>query len=172
MMRGGGQEGGRRSGTENVASIVGLGKAAALMRELLETDGHAGMQGLRDHLEARLVNEIEGVRLNGSREHRAGNIVHASFDRCEAAGLLILLDEAGVECSAGSACMTGKQQPSHVQKAMGMSDKQARSSLRISLSILSTREEVDAAAEAVKKAVEKLRKVQGGGVGPVMVYGG
>lgn len=172
MMRGGGQEGGRRSGTENVASIVGLGKAAALMREQLEADGYAGMQDLRDHLEDRLVNEIEGVRLNGSREHRAGNIVHASFDRCEAAGLLILLDEAGVECSAGSACMTGKQQPSHVQKAMGISDEQARSSLRLSLSILSTREEVDTAAEAVKKAVEKLRKIQGGGVGPVVVYGG
>ncbi|MDA0766789.1 MAG: cysteine desulfurase family protein [Verrucomicrobia bacterium] len=172
MLRGGGQEGGRRSGTENVASIVGLGKAAALMREGLERDGHAEVRRLRDHFEERLVGEIEGVRLNGSREHRAGNIVHASFERCEAAGLLILLDEAGVQCSAGSACMTGKQQPSHVQKAMGYSDERARSSLRISLSIFTSAEEVDAAVEAVRKAVAKLRSVQGGGVGPVVVYGG
>jgi cysteine desulfurase len=99
--------------------------------------------------------------------------VHASFDGCEAAGLLILLDEAGVQCSAGSACMTGKQQPSHVQKAMGISDERARSSLRISLSIFTTDEEVEAAADAVAKAVAKLRSVQGPpGVGPVMVYGG
>ncbi|MDE0827190.1 MAG: cysteine desulfurase family protein [Akkermansiaceae bacterium] len=171
MMRGGGQEGGRRSGTENVASIVGLGKAAAMMREGLEKDGHVEMRRLRDHFEDRLVEEIQGVLLNGSREHRAGNIVHASFESCEAAGLLILLDEAGVQCSAGSACMTGKQQPSHVQKAMGFSDDRAKSSLRISLSILTTREEVDQAVEAVKKAVAKLRSVQGGGVGPVVIYG-
>ena len=87
-------------------------------------------------------------------------------------GLLILLDEAGVHCSAGSACMTGKQQPSHVQKAMGFSDEQARSSLRISLSIFTTDEEVEEAASAVAAAVTKLRSVQGPpGVGPVVVYG-
>lgn len=172
MLRGGGQEAGRRSGTENVASIVGLGRAARLMREGLEDDGHAALAALRDHFERRLAEEVEGVTFNGSREHRAGNIIHASFADCEAAGLLILLDEAGVQCSAGSACMTGKQQPSHVQKAMGLTDAQARSSLRISLSLFTTREEVDTAVEALKKAVAKLRSVQGGGVGPVVVYGG
>ena len=172
MIRGGGQENGHRSGTENVPYIVGLGKAAALMKEGLEKGGHAGLASLRDHFEQRLVSEIEGVTLNGSRGHRAVNIVHASFEGCEAAGLLILLDEAGVQCSAGSACMTGKQQPSHVQKAMGFSDDRARSSLRLSLSLFTTREEVDAAVEALKKAVGKLRSVQGGGVGPVVVYGG
>jgi cysteine desulfurase len=84
---------------------------------------------------------------------------------------LILLDEYGVQCSAGSACMTGKQQPSHVQTAMGISATQAKSSLRISLSIFTTREDVDAAVEALKKAVSKLRQVQGGpGVGPVQVF--
>jgi cysteine desulfurase len=170
MMRGGGQEGGRRSGTENVASIVGLGKAAEIMRSGLEKNGHAELGRLRDRFEARLTSEIEGVELNGSREHRANNIVHASFAGCEAAGLLILLDEYGVECSAGSACMTGRQQPSHVQTAMGYSAERARSSLRMSLSIFTTEQEVDAAVEAVKKAVAKLRSVQGGGVGPVVVY--
>ncbi len=166
LIRGGGQENGRRSGTENVPYIVGFGKAAELMKR-----DHAAVAELRDHLEARLVSEIEGVTLNGSREHRVPTIAHVSFDRCEGAGLLILLDEMGVQVSTGSACMTGKQQPSHVQKAMGLSDAHAKSSLRISLSMLTTKEEVDQAADAVVKAVTKLRGVQGsGGVGPVMVY--
>lgn len=173
MIRGGGQEAGRRSGTENVPYIIGLGKAAEIMKAALETDGHAEVKRRRDRFEERLVAETEGVTLNGSREHRAGNIIHASFENCEAAGLLILLDEAGVQCSAGSACMTGKQQPSHVQKAMGLTDEQAKSSLRISLSIFTTDEEVEQAATAVAKAVQKLRSVQGPpGVGPVVVYGG
>ena len=171
LLRGGGQEGGRRSGTENVASIVGLGKAAEMMKELLEVDGHAGVAELRDHLEKRLLTELEGVCVNGSLEHRTANTSHVSFDGCEAAGLLILLDEYGVQCSAGSACMTGKQQPSHVQTAMGISSQRAKSSLRISFSILSTMEECDMAVEVVKKAVNKLRSVQGGSnVGPVQVY--
>lgn len=173
LLRGGGQEGGRRSGTENVAGIVGLGKAAEIMKQRLDADGHAGVAKLRDHFEQRLLAELEGVRVNGSLEHRTANTSHLSFEDCEAAGLLILLDEYGVQCSAGSACMTGKQQPSHVQTAMGISAAQAKSSLRISLSIFTTREEIDSAVEAVKKAVAKLRSVQGGpGVGPVQVYTG
>lgn len=171
LIRGGGQEDGRRSGTENVPYIVGLGKAASLMRAALENDQHAGVAANRDHLERRLLGELEGVTLNGAREHRVPTCAHVSFEGCEGAGLLILLDEAGVQVSTGSACMTGKQQPSHVQKAMGFSDEQARSSLRISLSSFTTREEVDEAVEKIKKAVAKLRQVQGGsGVGPVVVY--
>ncbi|MGC6426858.1 MAG: cysteine desulfurase family protein [Akkermansiaceae bacterium] len=171
LIRGGGQEDGRRSGTENVPYIVGLGHAAEMMRKALEEDGHAGIAELRDHLEMRLSNEITGVTLNGSREHRVPTCAHVSFENCEGAGLLILLDEYGVQVSTGSACMTGKQQPSHVQKAMGIDDAQAKSSLRISCSSYTTKEEVDEAVEAIKKAVEKLRRVQGGGgVGPVMVY--
>ena len=171
LIRGGGQEDGRRSGTENVAYIVGLGHAAQLAYEALEKDGHQGITELRDYLEARLSAEIDGVTLNGSREHRVPTCAHVSFENCEGAGLLILLDEYGVQISTGSACMTGKQQPSHVQKAMGISDDQAKSSLRISLSSFTTREEIHEAVEAIKKAVKKLRNVQGGGgVGPVMVY--
>jgi len=125
---------------------------------------------LRNHLESRLTSEIEGVHLNGSREHRSGNICHVSFENCEGAGLLILLDEAGVQVSTGSACMTGKQQPSHVQKAMGFSDERAKSSLRISLSRFTTREEIDTAADAIVKAVKKLRAIQSPLTGPVQVY--
>jgi cysteine desulfurase len=171
MLHGGGQEGGRRSGTENVAGIVALGKAAELMKQRLDDDGHAGVVALRDHMEQRLLSEFEHIQINGSHDHRTANTSHISFDSCEAAGLLILLDEYGVQCSAGSACMTGKQQPSHVQTAMGISASQAKSSLRISLSIFTTQEDVDTAVEALKKAVSKLRSVQGGpGVGPVQVF--
>ena len=171
MLRGGGQENGRRSGTENVASIVGLGKAAELMKLRIDENNHAEVAELRDHLEQRLLAEVNGVTPNGSLQYRMANTCHVSFEGCEAAGLLILLDEYGVQCSAGSACMTGKQQPSHVQVAMGISSVQAKSSLRISLSIFTTREEVDAAVDAIKKAVNKLRSVQGGsGVGPVQVF--
>lgn len=166
LLRGGGQEGTYRSGTENVPYIVGLGKAA----ELAMNYENSSICELRNHLEKRLSAEIEGVHLNGSREHRAGNICHVSFDHCEGAGLLILLDEAGVQVSTGSACMTGKQQPSHVQKAMGLSDKRAKSSLRISLSRFTTREEVDTAADAIVKAVTKLRAIQSPLTGPVQVY--
>ncbi|MFT6861482.1 MAG: cysteine desulfurase [Akkermansiaceae bacterium] len=171
LIRGGGQEEGRRSGTENVPYIIGLGKAASLMRAAMVKDQHAGVAANRDHLEKRLIEEIEGVTLNGSREHRVPTCAHVSFEGCEGAGLLILLDESGVQISTGSACMTGKQQPSHVQKAMGISDEQAKSSLRISFSSFTTREETDEAVAKIKKAVAKLRQVQGGsGVGPVVVY--
>lgn len=178
MFRGGGQESGRRSGTENVASIVGLGKAAEMMLQRLEVDQLGGGLGeiakiaeLRDYFEGSLLSQLDGVTLNGSREHRTANTSHLSFRDCEAAGLLILLDEYGVQCSAGSACMTGKQQPSHVQTAMGIPALRAKSSLRISFSIFTTREDTEAAVKAVIKAVNKLRSVQGGsGVGPVQIY--
>lgn len=166
LLRGGGQEFGHRSGTENVPGIVALGTAAALIRQK-----NAGVGELRDFLEKRLEEEISGVTLNGSREHRVPTVAHVSFDSCEGAGLMILLDQYGVQVSTGSACMTGKQQPSHVQKAMGFSDQQAKSSLRLSLSGETTKSDIETAVAAVKKAVEKLRSVQGpGNMGPVMVY--
>ncbi len=171
MFRGGGQERGMRSGTENVASIVGMGKAAELMNERLMEDDHAELSELRNMLEEILLENIAGVQVNGDLDFRLANTLHVSFDGCEAAGLLILLDEYGVACSAGSACMTGKQKPSHVQKAMGFSNERANSSLRISLSIFTTEEEIILAGEKIIKAVKKLRSVQGGGnVGPVVIY--
>lgn len=169
LLRGGGQERDRRSGTENTAGIVGLGTAAELARQRLAAVEQP-VQDLRNAFEARLLESISGVTLNGDREHRLPGTSHVSFERCEAAGLLILLDEQGVACSAGSACMTGKQQPSHVQVAMGFDAAKAKSSLRFGFTFLNSLEEAMAAAEAVKKAVEKLRRVQGPGVGPVVVY--
>ena len=173
MFRGGGQERGMRSGTENVASLIGMGKAAEIMQGKLNDDGHAGIAELRNRLESILLENLEGVQINGAVEHRTANTLHLAFEHCEASGLLILLDEYGVACSAGSACMTGKQQPSHVQKAMGFSNERANSSLRISLSVFTTEEEIDLAAKHIIKAVNKLRSVQGGGnVGPVVIYTG
>jgi len=125
---------------------------------------------MRDAFEAAVLAGISGVTVNGDIAHRLPNTSHLSFDQCDAAGLLILLDEAGVACSAGSACMTGKQRPSHVQLAMGISEARAKSSLRFSFSQLNTLAEALAAAAALKQAVEKLRRVQGAGLGPVVVY--
>ncbi|MFC7336416.1 cysteine desulfurase family protein [Haloferula chungangensis] len=169
MVRGGGQEKDRRSGTENVAGIVGMGKAAELAMRDLDLRMKA-VVSLRDAFESKLVEMVQGVTVNGDLIHRLPGTTHLSFDRCEAAGLLILLDDMEVACSAGSACMTGKQQPSHVQKAMGFSDAKAKSSLRFGFSALNTMDEVEKAAACVAKSVEKLRRVQGGSTGPVVVY--
>jgi cysteine desulfurase len=157
MIRGGGQEAGRRSGTENVPYIVALGAAAALMNEDLDRSAHDKVRALRDDLETQLVNTIDHIHLNGSREHRTPNVAHVSFEGCTAAQLLPLLDEAGLQCSAGSACMTGKNQPSHVQKAMGFSDERAFSSLRLSLSIFTTQEEINQAATILQDTVQHVR---------------
>ncbi|MDF1738289.1 MAG: cysteine desulfurase family protein [Verrucomicrobiales bacterium] len=158
MTRGGGQEGGRRSGTENVPYIVGLGEAAALMQEEARNGGLARVEALRDRLENALqtgLNETpDRVECNGSREHRTGNVAHVSIKGKVASELLPKLDAAGIQCSAGSACMTGKNQPSHVQKAMGYSDERAFSSLRISLSIMTTEAEVD---EAVRRIIDVVK---------------
>ncbi len=167
LVYGGGQESGRRSGTENVAGIVGMGAAAEIA---MQSRDMASICSMRDAFEARVLSEISGVKVNGDTSFRLPNTSHLSFDGCDAAGMLILLDEAGIACSAGSACMTGKQQPSHVQLAMGIPPERAKTSLRFGFSRLNTMDEALAAAAKVKNAVEKLRRVQGSGVGPVSIY--
>ncbi|MEM7697687.1 MAG: cysteine desulfurase family protein [Verrucomicrobiota bacterium] len=146
-IRGGGQESGRRSGTENVAYAVGLGEAAVLMQHAAADGTLDRVKSLRDQLESALAAQIPGLQLNGARENRTGNVAHVSFPGKTAAEMLPALDAAGLQCSAGSACMTGKSQPSHVQKAMGFSDERALSSLRLSLSIFTTEEEIERAVE-------------------------
>lgn len=169
-LRGGGQEAGRRSGTENTAGIVGMGAAAAAAHRHLADPAAQPLSALRDAFEAAVLATTTGITVNGDVSQRLPNTSHLSFQHCDAAGLLILLDEAGVACSAGSACLTGKQQPSHVQLAMGIPAARAKTSLRVSWSRLNTLPEALAAAQAVHQAVEKLRRVQGAGVGPVVVY--
>jgi cysteine desulfurase len=167
---GGGQEQGRRSGTENTPGIVGMGIAARAASEWLHSGGPAALAEIRDHFENLVLSQLPDSRRNGDPSHRLPNTAHLSFDGCDSAGLLILLDDAGIACSAGSACMTGKSRPSHVQLAMGIPESTARSSLRFSLSRLNPPTDADSAATAVVRAVEKLRRIQGRGVGPVTVY--
>ena len=166
LLEGGGQEAGRRSGTENTAGIVGMGAAASLLLQASKEP----LAAMRDAFEAAVLAGISGVTINGDLAHRLPNTSHLSFDQCDAAGLLILLDEAGIACSAGSACMTGKQRPSHVQLAMGIPEARAKSSLRISFSRLNTLDEALLASKLLIQAGEKLRRVQGAGLGPVTVY--
>ncbi|MBL9150921.1 MAG: aminotransferase class V-fold PLP-dependent enzyme [Verrucomicrobiales bacterium] len=161
MLLGGGQEGGRRSGTENVAGIVALGAAAELMRGHL-ADGLTGrLEMLRDRFEAGVRAAVDGVEVNGdaSPGARVTNTSNLYFPGVDGEGLLILLDEAGVCCSPGSACGSGSVKPSRVLKAMGHSTARARGSVRFSVSLFTTGEEIDAAVAAVAKAVGKLRVV-------------
>ncbi len=166
LLYGGGQESGRRSGTENTAGIVGMGCAAATLPRIPKVP----LESLRDDFEFEVRSKITGVTINGYGEPRIPNTSHLSFDQCDAAGLMILLEEAGIACSAGSACMTGKQQPSHVQLAMGIPAERAKTSLRFSFSYFNTLPDVLNASEILKEVVEKLRRVQSAGVGPVVVY--
>jgi cysteine desulfurase len=147
-----------------------MGEAARLAKLALENGIPDQLRELRDVFENALLAEVTGCTRNGNPAFRLPNTSHLSFERCDSAGLLILLDEAGVACSAGSACMTGKQKPSHVQLAMGIPEQRARTSLRFSFSRLNTMDEAMDAVARVKKSVEKLRNVQGHGVGPVAVY--
>lgn len=170
LVYGGGQEKSRRSGTENTAAIVAMGKAAELAKKAIGEDPERKLSSMRDEFEELVMKRVSGCVRNGNPSHRLPNTTHLSIDGCDSAGMLILLDEAGVACSAGSACMTGKQKPSHVQLAMGIPEQRAKTSLRFSFSRKNTLAEAREAAEKVIKAVAKLRTVQGGGIGPVAVY--
>lgn len=154
-IQGGTQENGRRAGTENVAGIVGMGAAAVAMRR--RSNEHAALREMRDLFEGRLLTELPGVMVNGNREQRLPNTSHLAFAGCEAVELIQLLDQAGIECSAGSACMSGKIRPSHVQLAMGLDDARGRSSLRFSFSLLNTTAQAHQAVEIVADAVKRLR---------------
>jgi len=157
LMIGGGQENERRSGTENVPGIVGFGVAAELAAShFAET---ASLATLRDTFERGIRDTIEGVEINGAPDNRLSNTSNLYFPGVDGEGILILLDEAGVCCSPGSACSTGDVKPSRIVKAMGHSPTRARSSVRFSFSRFNTGEEVGEAIAAVKRAVDKLRVV-------------
>jgi len=166
---GGGQESDRRSGTENVASIVGLGKAAVLLQNALKNENHqAHLSGLRDRFEKALIGRVANTQVNGHCEKRLPNTSNLYFEGVDGEGLLILLDNAGICCSPGSACGTGSVKPSRVLTAMGFSSSRARSSVRFSLSMFTTEEEIDRAIEAVEQTVGKLRVTLPSGRGSVV----
>lgn len=132
MIQGGGQENGRRAGTENVPGIVGMAKAAEISFARMEETA-ARERDLRDRFIHHICTEIPGAFLVGSFEHRLPNNVNICFSGIEASNLVLLLDEAGICVSAGSACNSASAEPSHVLKALGMSDKQAFSCIRMTL---------------------------------------
>lgn len=155
---GGSQENGKRGGTQNVASIVGFGKACELAAANLEARARQ-VRTLRDHFEARVLAGVAGASVNGDPSHRLPNTSNLAFANVDSEALLLLLDEQGVCCSAGSACTSGSVHPSHVLKAMGHSDAHARSSLRFSFSKFNSLPETDRAVDALVGAVSKIRSL-------------
>jgi len=153
---GGGQESGRRGGTENVAYIVAFGKAAELAMASVENDVDR-IHTLRDRMENVIMESIPGVTRNGAKEPRLPNTSNLNFADCEAEAILLLLDREGICASSGSACTTGSLAPSHVLIAMGVPPEQALSSVRLSLSKYSTDAEVDHLLETLPPIIEKLR---------------
>lgn len=166
LLIGGGQESDRRSGTENVPAIVGLGVAAEIAASRFEETARVAEN--RDAFETAVLERIAGVEVNGDPGNRLPNTSNLYFPGVDGEGLLILLDEAGVCCSPGSACSTGSVQPSRIVRAMGHSSARARGSVRFSLSRFTTREEIDESVDAIEKAVGKLRVVLPSGGGRVI----
>jgi cysteine desulfurase len=153
---GGGQERGRRGGTENVANIVAFGRAADLAMARLD-DENTRVRALRDRLEDGILAGIPGTSRNGARDPRLPNTTNIAFDGVEAEGILMLLDQAGICASSGSACTTGSLDPSHVLTAMGCTVARARSSIRFSLGIYNTEADVDYVLKHLPGIIARLR---------------
>ncbi len=153
---GGKHERNRRAGTENVPAIVGLGVAAHLASGKLASEA-ARVGALRDRLEAGILRAVPGTAVNGAPDARVPNTTNISFERVEAESLLIALDLEGIAVSTGSACSSGTLEPSHVLRAMGLPAHRTQNSLRFSLGLFSTEEEVDRVVEVLPRLVEKLR---------------
>jgi cysteine desulfurase len=164
ILVGGSHERRRRAGTENVPSIVGLGKSAELAMHGLETGAMHRLAALRDRLERGILDQVPGTGVNGANPDgtiapRAANTSNIWFDQLEGEALVIALDLKGLAVSGGSACHSGATEPSHVLMAMGLDKARARASLRFSLLKTATEADVDYALEVVPAAVERLRQL-------------
>ena len=163
MMLGGSHERQRRAGTENVAAIVGLGKAAEIAQHWLDDTspegGSARLTALRDRLEQGILAQVDEAGVNGAGAPRVSNTSNIHFDHVEAEALVIALDLKGLSVSGGSACQSGATEPSHVLTAMGLNAARARASIRFSLSKLTTEAEVDEALTLIPTAVARLREL-------------
>ena len=157
LFHGGPHERQRRAGTENVPGIVALGRAADLASDWLASPAPAALADLRDRLESGLLATIPNTHINGSTTHRAPNTTNLRFDGADAESLLIALDMQGIAASFGAACQSGATEPSHVLLATGLSPAEARSSLRLSLSRLTTTAEIEQALAIIPAAVVRLR---------------
>jgi len=155
---GGGQERARRAGTENVPGIIGLAAACRRLQTTM-TDESLKIHELRDHFERELVRTLSEVEVNGNRETRLPNTSNLAFKGVDSEALLILLDEAGVAASSGSACLSGAPEPSHVLKAMGFTNERCRSSVRFSFGSENTLPEVEEAVKLIGQFATRLREI-------------
>ncbi len=155
---GGHQEKGRRGGTENVPYIIGLGKACEMAQKHLNEE-NTRVRSLRDYLEAKLLEKIPNTLVNGDRKNRLPNTTSLSFEYVEGESILLLLSDLGICASSGSACTSGSLEPSHVLRAMGVPFTAAHGSIRFSLSIYSTKEEMDYIIEHLPPIIQRLRDI-------------
>ena len=155
---GGHQENGRRAGTENVASLVGLGAAAELAKANMEKE-NTFVRSLRDTLEQGVVAAVKDVRVNGDVANRLPNTTNISFEYIEGESILMLLDQFGICASSGSACTTGSLEPSHVLRAMNLPYTAAHGAIRFSFSRYNTMEEVQFTLEKLPPIIARLREI-------------
>jgi cysteine desulfurase len=159
FMIGGHQENGRRGGTENVAAIVAMGKAAELAKTHLDQDGYRHVGQLRDKLESSLLAKVSHSMVNGELEHRLLNTTSIAFEYVEGEAILLMMNEHGVCASSGSACTSGSLEPSHVLRAMGVPFTAAHGSIRFSLSRYTVAEEIDVVIDKLPPIIERLREL-------------
>ncbi len=155
---GGHQERGRRGGTENVASLIGLGKACELAAANMEEE-NTRVRAMRDKLENGLLEKIPNSMLNGDKDRRLPNTTNVSFEFVEGEAILLHLDRFGICASSGSACTSGSLEPSHVLRAMGVPFTAAHGSIRFSLSVYNREEEVDFILDKLPPIIENLRQM-------------
>ena len=158
LLYGGHSERDRRPGTENTPGIVGLGKAAELAHASLEEQGRR-LAALRDRLEDSILSTVPLTARNGDRARRLPTTANIRFDYVEGEAFVIAMDLKGVACSTGAACSSGSVDPSHVLSAIGLSNAQARSSIRFSLGRMTSAEDIDCALEVLPAVVERLRSL-------------
>ena len=159
FMVGGHQERGRRGGTENTASIIGLGKAAELAAAHLAENGYERISRLRDRLEQTLLEKVSNALINGDPANRLPNTTSIAFEYVEGEAILLMMNEYGICASSGSACTSGSLEPSHVLRAMGVPFTAAHGSIRFSLSRYNTEDEIDVILEKLPPIIERLREL-------------
>lgn len=155
---GGHQEKSRRAGTENVASIIGIGKACELAKKLLHNES-TKIKALRDRLEQGLLKSCPNARINGDREHRLPNTTNITFEYVEGEAILLRLNEDNICASSGSACTSGSLEPSHVLRAMGVPFTAIHGSVRFSLSRYNTDEDIDFVLKRMPEIIKELREL-------------
>ena len=158
FLNGGHQEHGRRGGTENVASIVALGRACQLAGEMMDEE-NSRVRALRDKLEKGLLASIPKSMLNGHPTNRLPNTTNISFEYVEGEAILLHMNQYSICASSGSACTSGSLEPSHVLRAMGVPFTAAHGSIRYSLSVYNTEEEVDFVLEKMPAIIANLREL-------------